>query len=161
MSNDELKNMIELYYDGELEKESEPLLLTILSRDVEARNYFKQLFLFRSVIKDSAVRFPAELESTFLHSIKTEVPKLKKNLTFRDVTFRIVSIAASVILLVICSYFFHELQDSKSKLESVTEQLTEQKENMDIFIHNRLSSIVVKPESKYEIVIRANSRRKI
>ena len=42
MNDDKLIEMINLYFDGELEKSREPQLFSQLSANDEAREYFKQ-----------------------------------------------------------------------------------------------------------------------
>ena len=43
MSTNEIIAMIDLYFDGELEKGKEPIMFTMLSQDLEGREYFKKL----------------------------------------------------------------------------------------------------------------------
>jgi hypothetical protein len=161
MNNDELKNMIESYFDGELDKNSEPVLFTMLSGNPEGRQYFKQLHALQVAVTQSTEPFPDELEQKIFHSIKAEKPELKKNIHFRDMAFRITSIAAALFLFVMCSLFFLELKDSKIKLESITEQLKDQKETMNVILNYSLPAVVINPDADPGIIIRANSRKKI
>jgi len=72
MNTEELKNMIQLYFDGELEKNKEPLLFTALSQDAEARDYFKSMDLLRNTVKETEEEFPQELEKRIFYSLKKE-----------------------------------------------------------------------------------------
>ena len=161
MTNDEINEMIEMYFDGELDKSSEPLLFTSLSGNIDAREYFKKLNVLRAVINESTLPFPAQLEEKILNSIKVEKHGLIKNFNFRRIAFGVISASAVVILFVICSLFFLELKDSKTKLDSITEQLKVQKETMDMILNNNYPAVVISPENNNEIIVRANSRRKI
>jgi hypothetical protein len=161
MTNDELNEMIELYFDGELDKSSEPLLFTSLSGNAEGREYFKKLNLLRIVINESTLPFPAQLEEKILNSIKVEKHGFMKNINVRNIAFRFISVTAVVILIIISSLFFLELKDSKSKLDSISEQVKQQKETIDMIIDNNYPAVVISPENNNEIIVRANSRRKI
>ena len=61
MSENKLLEMINLYFDGELEKSKEVNLFTLLASDQTSRDYFKQLSIIRNAVDNSAEDFPAEL----------------------------------------------------------------------------------------------------
>ena len=56
MSENKLLEMINLYFDGELEKSKEVNLFTLLASD-QTRDYFKQLSVIRNAVDNSARRF--------------------------------------------------------------------------------------------------------
>ena len=62
MDDEKILEMINKYFDGELEKGEEMLLFTRLSSSDEGRKYFKQLNRIRSAVDDSIEEFPEELE---------------------------------------------------------------------------------------------------
>ena len=57
MSENKLLEMINLYFDGELEKSKEVNLFTLLASDQTARDYFKQLSVIRNAVDNSVRRF--------------------------------------------------------------------------------------------------------
>ena len=59
MNTEEIKKTIQLYFDGELEKNEEPLLFTSLSQDEEARDYFKSMNLLKNAVDETEGRIPA------------------------------------------------------------------------------------------------------
>ena len=161
MTNDEIINMVDKYFDGELDKNKEPILFSALSTDIEAREYFKKLHALRSVIAETIEPFPVHLEENILASIKPIQSKSYKNINYRSRIPNIISIASAVILLLICSLFFLELKDYKSQISVFTDQLKEQKETIEIMQNNNYPAVVVSPENKNEIIVRASTRRKI
>jgi hypothetical protein len=70
MNNEKTLTLINLYFDGELDKQQEVILFTSLSQDQSARDYFKQLSVIRNAVNNSDRRFPnAELEERILRSV--------------------------------------------------------------------------------------------
>ena len=76
MTTDEIKNLVQLYFDNELEKDKEPFLFSILSGNYEAREYFKQLSLIKKIVDNSIEQFPQELEERIFNSIKKAEGKI-------------------------------------------------------------------------------------
>ena len=161
MTHDEINNMVDNYFDGELDKNKEPILFSTLSTDIEAREYFKKLHALRSVVAETIEPFPVHLENNILASIKPIQSSSYKNINYRNMMSNIIPIASVVILLIVCSLFLLELKDYKSKLASINDQVQEQKETIEIMMHNSYPAVVISPENKNEIIVRANSRRKI
>ena len=161
MTNDEIKNMVEYYFDGELDKSKEPVLFSALSADIEAREYFKKLHALRSIVAESIKPFPVHLEENILTSIKTPEHRFYKNLNFRSKISHILSIAAAAILFIVCSLLFLDVKDYKSKIATINEQVKEQQETIDVIRNSSYPAVVISPENKNEIIVRANSRRKI
>ena len=129
--------------------------------DIEAREYFKKLHALRSIVAETIESFPAHLEENILTSIKTPEHRLYKNINFRSRLSYIISVTAAALLFIVCSLLFLELKDYKSKLASINDQVQEQKETIEIMMHSSYPAVVVSPETKNEIIVRANSRRKI
>jgi len=69
MENKKLREMINAYFDGELEKGQEPLLFTQLSLSSEAREHFKQLNKIKAAVDELFEEFPEELDERILRSI--------------------------------------------------------------------------------------------
>ena len=66
METNELLKMIGEYFDGELEKSKEQNLFISLSADEQARNYFRQNRLLKSVTSEMQEAFPEEVEKKIL-----------------------------------------------------------------------------------------------
>jgi hypothetical protein len=155
MTNDEIKYMVENYFDGELDKNEEPLLFTTLSTDIEAREYFKKLHALRSVVAETIEPFPVHLEENILTSIKTHEHRFYKNINFRSRVSHIISVAAAAVLFIFCSLLFLDVKDYKLKIAIITEQVKEQNETMNLILNNSLPAFVISPDTKNEIIVRA------
>ena len=112
MSTEELKTWINLFVDGELDKEKEPILFTQLSQNDEARDYLKQVNMIRSAVDKTAEEFPVELEERIYSSIrKTEE---NKNLKFSlPKIFMGFSYAMAIILIFASVFLFSKMNDYK------------------------------------------------
>ena len=78
MSSQEIKNLIDSYFDNELSKSEEVFLFSQLSKNIEAREYFKQLNILKTEMQNTIESFPIELEERILNSTasKFEIPNL-------------------------------------------------------------------------------------
>jgi hypothetical protein len=161
MNNDELNKLVELYFDGELDKHKEPALFSALSADPDSREYFRKLHALREAVSDSTLPFPIELEENIFTSLKFGDRKPYGNFSNRERLTQFISIAAAAVLLIICSILFFEIKDYKTQVQSITEEVKGQKETIDALLNNSYPAVVVSPESKNEIIVKANSRRRI
>ena len=59
MSENKIKELINLYFDGELAKSEEANLFSSLASDQSSRDYFKQLSLMRNAVDNDAEDFLA------------------------------------------------------------------------------------------------------
>jgi hypothetical protein len=155
MVNDELRNMVDLYFDGELEKNKEPLLFTALAVDIDAREYFKNLHVLQALVTESTESFPVDLEENIRASVKPVKIKSYNYINIRNRMSHIVSISAAAILFIVCSLLFLDVNDYKSKIAAITEQAQEQNEVMTLILNNSLPEFVISPNTKNEIIVRA------
>jgi hypothetical protein len=155
MVNDELRNMVDLYFDGELEKDKEPVLFTALAVDIDAREYFKNLHVLQALVIESTESFPVDLEENIRALVKPVKTKSYNYINFRNRMSHIVSITAAAILFIVCSLLFLDVKDYKSKIASITEQAKEQNEIMNLVLNNNLPEFVISPDTKNEIIVRA------
>lgn len=68
MSTEKVKEIINQYFDNELNKSEEIFLFTQLSQNEEARNYFKEMNLLNSVIKEGVEEFPQNLDEKYFQN---------------------------------------------------------------------------------------------
>jgi hypothetical protein len=155
MVNDELRNMVDLYFDGALEKAKESILFTALASDIDAREYFKNLHVLQALVNASTESFPADLEENILASVKPVKTKSYNQINFRSRVFHIVSSAAAAILFIVCSLLFLDVNAYKAKIATITEQAKEQSEIMNLVLNNNLPDFVISPDTKNEIIVRA------
>jgi len=162
MTTDEIKNLVQLYFDNELEKDREPLLFSLLSGDYEAREYFKQLNLIRTVVDNTVEQFPEELEEKIFSSIPNAgrlVKKEEESLRFRITRSYLVpalSLAAILVMMIISMFFYSELRDYKSKVDMISEQVKGQNQTIELILNNSLQPAVIKAAFENEILIKSN-----
>ena len=98
MNDDKLIEMINLYFDGELEKSREPQLFSQLSANDEAREYFKKLNSLEAAISDSSEELPDDLDERILKSVASM--KSSALISFsRQRLFTTVSLTASTFFV--------------------------------------------------------------
>ncbi len=150
----DIEYMINLYFDGELEKGKEPMLFSLLSQNEDARNYFKQMNALKTNIPFTMEEVPFDLEKKILYAA---AEKNSKNIfTFaRTNMFAFASYAATVVLLVLTIFLFIQSREYKSTIQTVSEQMENQKEEIQLLINSLPAAEVT---SKYEnaTVIKAN-----
>ena len=69
MSSENIFEMIDMYFDGELKKQEETFLFSELSGNIEAREYFKNSGILKTIVHSEKETFPEELEERILRSI--------------------------------------------------------------------------------------------
>lgn len=146
--------IIDLYFDGELDKNSEVKLFDLLSRNENARDYFRNLNAMRDSVRKSTVEFPDELEERIFHSI-SRATESKKHIREAKSYFHIISYAAAAILLFISGYLFMKVNNYQERLETISNQLFIQSRTIDM-LYNSYDDIVVRANSENQIVIKPN-----
>jgi len=162
MTTDEIKNLVQLYFDNELEKDREPLLFSLLSGNYEAREYFKQLNLIRTVVDNTVEQFPEELEERIFNSLMPvgrQVKKEEASLRFgfaRNYFVPALSLAAVIVMMIISMFFYSELRDYKLKVDIISEQVKGQNQTIELILNNSLPPAVIKAAFENEILIKSN-----
>lgn len=163
MNTEEIKLLIDLYIDGALPKEKEPVLFTLLSRDTEAREYFKCSNYLKNNFQQNLSEFPRGLEENILHSVENARKKQSTVLTNKNI-FLFFSYTVAVVLIFIALNFYNQSEQFKRESEEYRIQLNNlageiKKQNADLqLILNAMPEIEVR--SGYfrtkEIVVNAN-----
>ena len=151
MSCDRNKEMIQLYADGELEKNREANLFTHLSECEECRLFFRNLNIVNSNIQKE--EFPHELETRIFNSISSKELR-KESRLFRNVFVRAVSYAVVLFLLAASIFLYQQANDYKTELTNMSRQIQTQAQTIDL-LYNTLPPTVVHAQYEHEIIIRA------
>lgn len=155
MDDNKIREMINLYCDDELKKDEESFLFTQLSENFEAREYFKRLNSIKGAIADSVEEFPEELDERILKSINLENSS-GQSLYSKHNLFISVSIAASIVLLIISGYLFFRISVYNGKVDNLSQQLKMQSRTIEM-LYNSLPGIEVESSLKNAIIIKPNS----
>ncbi len=155
MNTNELKELVELYIDNELEKSKEPLLFSSLAADDDAREYFFSLNVIRNAVEKDIRPFPSELDERIFNSLKDR----EKNQLFpfiRQRPFVLVPAAAAVFFILVSVFLFIEMRNYQQKVDSISEQINVQNRTIELILNNSLPPAEVRGRSINEIIVRAN-----
>ena len=151
MSAQEMKNIINQYFDNELTKGEEIVLFSQLSQNDEARNYFKDMNLLRTTTESSFVDYPEKLDEKIFSQLKREEPTRVLRIN-RSRVFEVVSIGFAIILLAISFFFYNESMQYRNKLEVTSQQVNQQNRMIQI-LFNTLPQAEVRGTLENTIVV--------
>lgn len=154
MSENKAKELINLYFDGELVKSEEANLFSLLASDQSARDYFKQLSLVRNAVDNDAEDFPADLEERILRSIGSQASD-KTGIFSKVKIFSAISYAAAIILLFLSGYLFFKVSNYQERVDNLSEQMMMQTKTIQM-LYNSLPGIEVRSTIDNAIIIKPN-----
>jgi len=134
MTRKEMETMINLYFDGELEKGKEPIMFTMLSQDLEGREYFKKLNALKSGLTNSVEEFPGKLDEKILRSIEKIEGKQTETFIYRKV-FNAVTYSFTVILLILTIIFYSRSEDYKIQFSDLTREVKKQNDKLELIMN--------------------------
>jgi len=154
MQENKLIEMINLYFDGELNKSEEVSLFSLLATDQSGRDYFKQLNVIRNVVDKSTEELPVELEERILRSVGSQkptgiwfLPKIRM--------FSAISYAAALVLLFLSGYLFFKVSSYQERVESISQQMIIQSKTIQM-LYNSMPGVEVRATFDNEIIIKPN-----
>ncbi|MFZ1289061.1 MAG: hypothetical protein WAR79_03165 [Melioribacteraceae bacterium] len=154
MNTEQIKEIINQYFDNELTKAEEVILFTQLSQNEEARNYFKELNLLKTVIDENEVDYPNKLDEKIFaklnHKKVTNFTHQNQNRTFNYLTY-----AFAIILLAVSFFFYYESLQYRNKLELSFQQINQQNQMIQV-LFNTLPQAEVKAKVENQIVVTSN-----
>ena len=151
MSTEQIKQIVNQYFDNELGKGEEVILFTQLSQDQEAREYFKEMNALKSVIQSTLDEFPDELDINILSNISTS----KRDLPFfhdQAKIFSAVTYTFALLLLVVSIFFYNESTHYKEQIEMTYRQVDQQNKMINVLL-NSLPQTEVRAEFANEIIV--------
>jgi len=153
MSN-EFEEMINKYFDDELTQNQEVALFTMLARDTEAIEYFKQMNLLRSSVEKIKADFPDSLDEKIFRSLpakeaKQGMPKQQRLLLAGSYTI-------AAILLFVSVFLFNSLNNYKQEADNAVKEIKIKSQMIDFILNNTLPAAEVKAKNASEIIIKAN-----
>jgi hypothetical protein len=142
MKTEKLIELIDLYFDGELERGQEAILFTSLGADKEAREYFKKLNSLHSAISNSIDEFPQSLDYKILHNLE-KIDSETSHTFFSRKVFTSIALSFSIILLAVSIFFYSKSEEYKVQLVDLTREVKQQNENI-LSIMNTLPEVEVR-----------------
>lgn len=150
MSNQKIKELINRYFDNELDKSEEVFLFTQLSQEENAREYFKQINVLSENMKNTFEEFPIGLEEEILNTTVARIGKREKfSFNFQS----IIGYAFSVVLLIISLFIYTQSIEYKKDIEMNIMQISQQNKMLEMMF-NALPPTEVRAKFEDEIVIR-------
>lgn len=155
MSENKIIELINLFFDGELEKSKEVNFFSQLASDQSARDYFKQLSLIRNAVDNDAEDFPAELEERILRSVGLKAAA--RTGVFSSIKiFSAISYVAAIVLLFLSGYLFFKVSNYQERVDNLSQQMMIQSNTIQM-LYNSLPSVEVRATYGNEIIIKPNS----
>lgn len=151
MLNDEIKMMVDHYFDGELNKNKEAFLFSELSGNEECREYFKAMNRLKNVVQNSLEEFPIGLESRIYSYIKNK----REGIQWYKKIFPVLSYSLAVILLVASIFMFNELRGYRNDIQLSSQKMIEQQKTINLLI-NSLPNVEVESEIPNAVIVKAN-----
>lgn len=138
----ELKELIDRYYENELDKTEELTLFTALAVNEEGREYFKVVNLIKSSIIADLSDFPEELDERILTVIGSTEQEEKSK--FSGSYLQVFSYAAAIVILIASAFLYSEFTAYKSELQILDAKLKKQNQTIEM-LYNSYPVITVKP----------------
>ena len=134
MKTDELINLIDLYFDGELSKGKEPMLFTALGADQEAREYFKRMNSLQVTMLNDIQEFPQTLDEKILLKVD-HIESKKTNTFYSNKVFTAIAYSFSIILLAASIFFYSESKEYKVQFYDLTREVKKQNEQINLLMN--------------------------
>ncbi len=151
MNCDKNKEIIQLYSDGELDKNKEAILFSHLSECEGCRLFFRTLNTVSTGIQKE--EFPHELETRIFDSISSKELK-KGSMLVRNIFVRAVSFAAALFLLAASIFLYMQTNDYKTEMTNMDRQIQTQAQTIEL-LYNTLPPTVVHANYENEVIVRA------
>lgn len=150
MSSEEIKSMINKYFDNELNKSEEVFLFSQLSANDEARIYLKNLSAVKEGVQSTFASVPNELEERILNSIVTKTDTRK---FFQFNIPAVIGYAFSVVLLIVSIFIYSQSMEYKKDIELSIQQINQQNKMIEMLFHS-LPETEVRTTLANDIVIK-------
>ena len=154
MQENKIISMINLYFDGELNKGEEANLFSLLANDQSGRDYFKKLSIIRNTVDNSTEELPAELEERILRSVGSK-KSAEAGFFSKIRIISAISYAAALILLFLSGYLFFKVSSYQERVDNLSQQMIIQSRTIQM-LYNSLPGIEVRATFDNEIIIKPN-----
>ena len=134
MDTNEIISMIDLYFDGELERGKEPVMFSLLSQDSGAREHFKKMNALKSVFAISMEQFPSSLDEKILRSVSGLNEKQTAFFINKKV-FSAITYSVTVILLILTMFFYSKSEEYKVQFFDLTREVKRQNDKLELLMN--------------------------
>ena len=148
--NDLLKSIDE-YLDGDLKKNKETGLFISLSNNEDARNYFRQRNLLKSVVSEMHEDLPEEIEKKIL----SETILNGKNRFFTQKMKLVISYATVIVLFCVSLFFYSQARVYKEDIKQVHLDIQKQNRTIEMLL-NSLPTTEINGKFSNAVIIKSN-----
>lgn len=145
--------MIDSYLDKEMSTEEEEILFKEMSVNKEARDYYRNAKILKETIRESGEDFPLHLENQILSKVKSG--NLKNPVHYLRFDYlKYLSLAVSVILLILSFYLFNSISSYKNEMKDVITKIDRQSKTIEL-LFNSMPTAEVQAKFTNEIIIKS------
>lgn len=133
MNREDMKYLISLYADGELEPGKEAVLFEELSKSDALRDYYRKLMLVKMAVHNDIKHVPENLDKKIYGEAAAEkkTPASIKINSF----IRYMPYAAAVILLILALVYFRRSDDYQNQIINLTREIEDQNRRIELLYH--------------------------
>jgi hypothetical protein len=144
--------IIDRYFDGECAKEDEIILFAFLSKNAEAREYFKSLNKVKENTRLLTEELPDELEKNIFHSIENSLQKKRKPLIEKKIRPYFFYAAAIIVLFAIIAGFW-KIREYKKNLDYTVSKVEQQEKLIQLMFNSTLPAAEVNSNFENTIIV--------
>ena len=153
MEEKNIYTMIDSYLDGEITTEEEESLFKEMSVNKDARDYYRNAKILKETIRESGEDFPLHLENQILSKVKSG--NLKNPVHYLRFDYlKYLSLAVSVILLILSFYLFNSISSYKNEMKDVITKIDRQSKTIEL-LFNSMPTAEVQAKFTNEIIIKS------
>jgi hypothetical protein len=134
MKTNELINMIDNYFDGELEKGKEPVMFSLLAADEEAREHFKKMNLLKTGVLQTMDEFPPLLDEKILRSVGS-IQDIHTSAFINKKVFSVITYSATIVLLILTIFFYSKTEEYKVQFYDLTREVKNQNDKIELLMN--------------------------
>lgn len=142
MNTDDLKYLINRYYDNDLSREEEIELFATLTKDEEGRSYFRKQNLLKLAAIHDIKPFPSELENKILKPKTEKVVQREFKINYTKKFSQLLPYAAAIVLLILALLYSRKSDTYEKQIFNLTREVEDQKVKME-FLYNSLPRVEV------------------
>ena len=147
--------MINLYFDGELNREDEAYLFSFISSNKEGREYFKSLTTLKESHRISEKVYPQTLEEKILKGISFKQESKQKSTDRYFFIPKKVVYAFTTIILLFTFLIYSEYSIQQEKIKMHSEQVVQQTEMINLLM-NSLPQAEVRGVEVKKVIVRGH-----
>jgi hypothetical protein len=147
MENDNIKQLINRFFDNELNKEEEIELFSLLAGSDEGREYFKKFNLLKQAVYNDMKAFPGSLDRKIKNG-GVNAPVHKDIHHFNaQIIYRLMPYAAAIVLLFLSIFYLRKADAYENQVAGLTREVSNQNMKIELLFH-ALPPVEVTPNYK-------------